>query len=376
MSVESPLISVIVPVYNGADVLSRSLAAVVASDLPRDAWELIVVDDASTDDSAIIAGRHADTVVRLVGRPRGPAYARNRGLELARGSIIVSVDADVCVHSDAIGWLSRLLSEDATLGAVIGAYDAGDPSRPLISSFRNLRQSFLQQRAAGDVDNYWPACGAIRRSVLDQVGHFDEWHYWRPQAEGAELGQRIRRQGYRIVLDARVQATHLKEWTLASSITTDLVNHGVPSMRLLFQGRNLARMRSPSLSMREKANVAATCGALVLTALYLAFPIRYLGRLLFVDVAALTFGMAPLFGFIVDERDPMFALFCLPLQLLQYLTAGTSVILAWFLHQTVGEPRRDVTDDAFAEIGLDTWPPIPRRLASDAWKPPAESSAP
>jgi hypothetical protein len=376
MNAESPLISVIVPVFDGALVLPRSLAAIVASELPRDAWELIVVDDASTDDSAIIAGRYADTVVRLVGRPRGPAYARNRGLELARGSIIVSIDADVCVHPDAITWLSRLLSEDATLGAVIGTYDAGEASRPLISSFRNLRQSFLQQRAAGDVDNYWPACGAIRRSVLEQVGHFDEWHYWRPQAEGAELGQRIRRKGFRIILDARVQGTHLKEWTLASSITTDLVNHGVPSMRLLLQGRNLARMRSPSLSMREKGNVAATCGAVVLTLLYFAFPIRFLGRLVFLDAAALAMGIAPLFSFIADERDPLFALLCLPLQILQYLTAGASVVLAWFLHQTVGEPRRDVTDDAFAEIGLDTWPPIPRRLASDAWKQPIDNATP
>lgn len=376
MTVESPAISVIVPVFNGGDVLERVLAAIVASEIPRDAWELIVVDDASTDDSAITAGRYADTVIRLAGRPRGPAYARNRGLELARGGIIVSVDADVCVHPDTIGWLARLLSEDATLGAIIGTYDTGEPSRPLISNFRNLRQSFLQRRAAGDVDNYWPACGAIRRSVLDQVGHFDEWHYWRPQAEGAELGQRIRQRGFRIVLDSRVQGTHLKEWTLTSSITTDLVNHGVPSMRLLFQGGNLARMRSPSLSMREKANVAATCGALLLTVLYLVVPTRLLGRLLFVDVAALALGIAPLFGFIADERDPLFALLCLPLQLLQYLTAGTSVVLAWFLHQTVGEPRRDVTDDAFAEIGLDTWPPIPRRLASDAWKQPADGSAP
>jgi hypothetical protein len=54
--------------------------------------------------------------------------------------------------------------------------------------------------------------------------------------------------------------------------------------------------------------------------------------------------------------------------------AGASVVLAWVLHQLVGEPKRDVTDDAFAEIGLDPWPPIPRRLATDAWKQPAEKA--
>ena len=75
-----------------------------------------------------------------------------------------------------------------------------------------------------------------------------------------------------------------------------------------------------------------------------------------------------------SERDPLFAICCVPLQLLHYLTTGVSVVFAWSLHQTIGEPTPDVTDDAFAEIGLETWPPIPRRLPSDAWKLPAEKS--
>ena len=372
MSADAPLVTVIVPVHNGAEVLPRSLAAILASDLAREDWELIVVDDASTDESALVAGRYADAVVKLVGRPRGPAYARNRGLELARGAIIVSVDADVCVHDDALSRLAARLTGDQTLGAVVGTYDPGERRRGLISSFRNLRQCFLQRRAAGDVDHFWPPCGAIRRSVIDAVGHFDEWHYWRPQAEGAEIGQRIRRNGFRIVLDPSIQARHLKEWTLASSIATDLVNHGVPWMRLLIQGGSVVRTRAPSLSLREKMNVVLTCAAALAIAVHLVLPSPILPRMLLVDGIGLIVGIAPFFGFLAQQRDAFFALRCMPLQLLQYLTAGTSVLLAWFLHQTVGEPRRDVTDDAFAEIGLETWPPIPRRLPSDAWKQPAE----
>lgn len=374
MSADAPLVTVIVPVYNGADVLPRSLSAILASDLARDDWELIVVDDASTDESAVVAGRYADTVVKLVGRPRGPAYARNRGLELARGTTIVSIDADVCVHVDALSRLTARLAADPTLGAVVGTYDTGARHRGLISSFRNLRQCFLQRRAAGDVDHFWPPCGAIRRAVIDQVGHFDEWHYWRPQAEGAELGQRIRRRGFRIVLDPSIQATHLKEWTLASSIATDLVNHGVPWMRLLIQGGTVVRTRAPSLSLREKMNAVLTCAAVLAIAVHLVLPSPILPRMAMVDGVGLMIGIAPFFGFLAQERDAFFALLCLPLQLLQYLTAGTSVLMAWFLHQTVGEPRRDVTDDAFAEIGLETWPPIPRRLPADAWKQPAEQA--
>ena len=58
-----PRLSVIVPVRDGAGFLAESLPALRASDLPRDAWELIVVDDASHDGSAELAGQFADLVV-------------------------------------------------------------------------------------------------------------------------------------------------------------------------------------------------------------------------------------------------------------------------------------------------------------------------
>src|SRR5918993_5129213 len=50
-----PLLSVVVPCHDASATLSRTLAAIVASDLPRELWELIVVDDASSDDTALIA---------------------------------------------------------------------------------------------------------------------------------------------------------------------------------------------------------------------------------------------------------------------------------------------------------------------------------
>ena len=80
----SPEVSVIVPAYNGHNVLARSLEALLRSDLPRNRWELIVVDDASSDDTAEIAARFADVIVRLPGKPHGPAYAKSRLRSLAR----------------------------------------------------------------------------------------------------------------------------------------------------------------------------------------------------------------------------------------------------------------------------------------------------
>src|SRR4051812_37183713 len=118
------LLSVIVPVRNGAATLARALRAILASDLPRDRFELIVVDDGSTDGSAAIAGRHADTVVRLSGQHSGLAYARNRGAELAAGEAVVFVDADIMIRPDTLSRMLENLNAHSGLGAISARLDA------------------------------------------------------------------------------------------------------------------------------------------------------------------------------------------------------------------------------------------------------------
>lgn len=366
----SRLISVVVPVHQGAPELRRCLDAIAESDVPREQLEIVVVDDASTDASAVIAGQYADTVIRLSGRPRGPAYVRNRGVELARGDVIVTVDADVCVHRDAIRRMVDRLDEDPTVGAVVGTYDTMDAGRGIVSDHRNLYQAYRRLRAGGDVDAYWPACGAVRREVLTEVGPFDEWHYWRPQAEGAEFGRRIRRAGHRIVLDPRIQGTHLKSWTFIGSVRTDFANHALPWVRLLFHVGDLARVRTPSLGAREKTNAVLTALTIFVLALRLRWPSATVTALATVCGLAMLLGYASFLGFALRHRGAFRAALFVPLQVAYYLVAVMALIVGWLLHHIVGEPRRDVRDDALAEVGLQTWPPVPARLPSDTWHLP------
>src|ERR1039457_5175492 len=93
------LISVVVPVYNDAGNLRQCLAALRASETQP--AECIVVDDGSTDDSAQVAVEYGAKLLST-GARSGPAHARNFGAQAARGDILLFVDADVCVHSDAI----------------------------------------------------------------------------------------------------------------------------------------------------------------------------------------------------------------------------------------------------------------------------------
>src|SRR6266566_2166501 len=103
-------LSVIVPVRDGPATLASALTAILASDLARDDYELIVVDDASSDGSPEVAARYADMVVRLTGRKSGPAYARNRGGELAQGEFLAFVDADALIRPDTLTRMVRMLA--------------------------------------------------------------------------------------------------------------------------------------------------------------------------------------------------------------------------------------------------------------------------
>lgn len=375
-----PFLSVIVPAYNGTRVLPRCLDALLQSDMPRETWELIVVDDASTDDTAVLASRCADTVVRLPGKPHGPAYARNRGFEAARGEVIVFVDADVCVHRETLRRFALLFADSPALGAAFGSYDDRPPAPGLASQYRNLLHHFVHHQHAGEAETFWAGCGAVRASVFAECGMFDEWHYYKPQIEDIELGHRIRAHGHRILLRPEIQGTHLKRWTLRNVIATDIKDRGVPWMRLIVEHAGRANTGVLNVRLMEKINTVLiwlACAAVLLAAV-LRDPRWLLAGA--VCLAPVLITNRHLYRFFSAKRGVLFAVAVLPLHLLYYLTNGLSAAWGIFLHHTIGEPKPPAAVQAFSEVGLETWPPVPSRRPHAPWdesagqRPPAASA--
>src|SRR5688500_9088327 len=220
--VRGPYLSVNVLAHDSARTLATCLDAIDRSDLPRDCWELIVVDDASADDSALIAAEYADTVISLPGNPRGPAYARNRGFEVSRGEGVVFIDPGARVHGDTLRRIALVFAHEPDVSAVFGSYDTSSPSVGVVSTYRNLLHHYVHRQTAGDAETFWAVCGAVRREVFIEAGMYDEWRFARPQVEDMELGQRIRGLGYQIVLRPEISVTNLSEWTFRAAIRSDL----------------------------------------------------------------------------------------------------------------------------------------------------------
>ncbi|GAA4465742.1 hypothetical protein GCM10023093_18400 [Nemorincola caseinilytica] len=105
-------ISVVIPVYNGRNTIGRALDSVLAQSLP--AHEVIVVDDASTDDTvSYLRALYGDRIKLIESRVNsGSSVARNTGLDAATGTHIALLDADDAWHKDKLAIAARILSQD------------------------------------------------------------------------------------------------------------------------------------------------------------------------------------------------------------------------------------------------------------------------
>ncbi len=249
-------ISVIMPVYNGADFITKSLPPLLAMQQRGEITELIVIDDSSTDDSKQLAQAMGATVLSSGGRI-GPGGARNVAAETARGDILWFVDADVVVHDDAALCLHRGF-DDPQVVAVFGSYDTHPPARNFFSQYKNLVHHYYHQRASNEARTFWSGCGAVRRASFLACGGFDVERYKFPSIEDIELGYRLIRAGGNIRLHRDVQCTHLKVWRLGNLLHTEIFRRAVPWSRLILSsGEGIPNDLNVGVAEQARALVAA-----------------------------------------------------------------------------------------------------------------------
>jgi glycosyltransferase involved in cell wall biosynthesis len=323
---------VVVPAYQAADVLPQSLSALARSDLPRQHWELIVVDDASADQTTHVAEQWADRVVTVSPGPRGPAFARNRGAEVASGEWLVFIDADVAVHANTLSTIAAIVQERSGFDAVFGAYDASPPAPNFLSQYRNLLHRYVHLRGAGEAETFWAGCGAVRRTAFEGVGGFDERRFPRPQIEDIDLGYRLRERGGRILLDPAVQGTHLKRWTLRSITRTDFFDRGVPWVRLLLARGHLHRSTALNLKQGERVKTGLVGVALGLMAIAVAGRRWEPAAAAFAIGAGVVIANRHLFSWFAHQRGLRFALAVVPMHLWYYVLSGLAVTVGTALH--------------------------------------------
>jgi len=231
--------SVVIPTYNRAELLAWTLDALVRQDLPKEDFEVLVVDDGSSDDTRErVAGFESRLDIRYFHQPDEGyrvATARNVGIRAARGEVCVLVDSGVLLASGALrahceaheqaagplavcGYVYAFNENNEDAVAIRAAIDPSEVDETLsrfaeAGLYADLREEFYAKY--GDDFNHLPApwlvwwtCNvSAKRSVLEAVGWFDEnFRTW--GGEDVELAYRLHRYGCSFALVRAAASIH------------------------------------------------------------------------------------------------------------------------------------------------------------------------
>lgn len=202
-----PFVSILIPAHNEGVVIRRTIEAMLAFNYPRERYEVIIVNDGSTDETAEIVESISERYrnVKLVNIPqgeggKGKSRALNVGLEHAMGDVISIFDADNRPEPNSLRYLVANLVNDPKLGAVLGKVRTINAKQNILTRFINIEFISFQWIIQGGrykIFNLATLPGTnyvIWRKVLEKAGRFDE----EAIAEDAELSIRLYELGYRI----------------------------------------------------------------------------------------------------------------------------------------------------------------------------------
>ncbi|HWP64742.1 MAG TPA: glycosyltransferase family 2 protein [Candidatus Limnocylindria bacterium] len=211
-------ISVVIPVYNAEATLAECLTRVFQSTF--ESFEVVLVDDGSTDRSRAIAQTFPVRIVPTPGRV-GPGVARNIGARAAVGEILFFIDSDVMLRPDSLAGLAEAF-EDRTVDALCGVQSAEMRHNDLVSQYKNLWMRWTYLRHTGSVPLFYTTAAAIRRDAFLRAGGFDEG-YATPNVEDTAFGQKLARLGLSVRVHPGLEVEHVKRYSLLSLLRTDFM---------------------------------------------------------------------------------------------------------------------------------------------------------
>jgi glycosyltransferase involved in cell wall biosynthesis len=212
-----PLVSIVIPVKNGAATLEACLRSIKRSYYKN--IEVVVVDDHSSDGTVQIA-KQFNTTVLEVENGRGANNARNVGAANAKGDILVFIDSDVVVARETFLGIVESL-ESGGNDAVVGLYTARHRHEHFVSQYKNLwvRYSYIKSPPA--IDWLFGAISGIKREAFEKLGGFNVELLAQHGHDDVELGKRFARANLSITLNMDIEVEHLKNYTLRSFIKNE-----------------------------------------------------------------------------------------------------------------------------------------------------------
>ena len=293
---ESPSISVIIPTYNRKEELVGLLSSLEKQTLLATDFEIIVVDDGSSDDTlfylkTLVAGGKKNLFF-CYQKNQGPGAARNRGMAMARGALFAFTDTDCRPLPE---WLEELIKpfSDKQVGAGGGAEEHGPAERALGRAIHfcmtsPLTTGGIRGTSGKKMAHYYPRTFnmAISKEAFERTGGFRQLYH----GEDIELSFRIREAGLALLYNEKARVCHQRRSTI-KQFFKQLMRMGEARVAL---ARLHPKMLEP-LHVIPAAGILLLCLALVLAAF----------SAVFMSFLKLLFGAALFFAFLLGAAGSM-----------------------------------------------------------------------
>lgn len=246
-----PPVTVIIPVYNSPRLLAACLESLLPQDYPD--YEVIVVDDGSTDDTVATARKYPVRVIESA--YLGISAVRNQGLRAARGEIVMTVDADLVVPRDLVRRMVAGLLDPASgprLGVVMAWWGIRNPENLVSALIYRVYEYFV--RNLSESDFFWGYCVAFRKSLVEETGYFDETLSY---VEDVDFAYRVTRAGYRIRILKDVRVWHYFRDSLSAHLKRHFKTARHKLLSVCRSGKYTDQRSSPSEYAKLALHLAA-----------------------------------------------------------------------------------------------------------------------
>lgn len=197
-------LSIVFPNWNRAEATSQLIKSVYLSNFKLNEIEIIMVDNGSTDSSvALVKKQYPEVKIIQLDINFGTSYARNRGLEKARGDFIFCCDNDIVVIPETLEILIKELNADSSIGLTGAKVLSIENKKSLIACgyefnrWLGLEDGLHNCGQKKQVDWVPGCCMMFRRNILTEIGYFDE--NFRFFGEDADFGLRVKKAGYKVI---------------------------------------------------------------------------------------------------------------------------------------------------------------------------------
>jgi glycosyltransferase involved in cell wall biosynthesis len=294
--VNAPTVSIIVPMHNSSATIEKCLESAFSQNFKG--FEVIAVDDASSDSTVETAEEFRCSVVRLE-KNSGAAAARNAGAKKAEGGILVFIDSDIVLPKGSLARIIGRLEKgfDAVGGIVSGNFEGSG----IVSFYKNSHNHYFSKKLPSDSGTISGFFMAVKKSVFLKAKGFNETFR---EAEDIEFCRRLQAQGAKILFDKTLQVGHIQKYSFFSLLRGDFLK-GFYWARLLRGTTLKGIVREKRFTNRPLELLAGIFSALLIVFFKAAFLLSGAAEFVFLAVLSsllFVFANACFFSFIAGKK--------------------------------------------------------------------------